>query len=481
MRRALLASLALAALVAGAARADSVGFTSGSSLPSPETPNAPGSIVVPSPLSRPPAAPEQRSYDQLLALWQRAGQTYGVPWQVLGAINKVESNFGRNTGPSSAGAVGWMQFMPSTWMRWGLDANGDGVADPWNPDDAVYAAARYLAAAGGRSDIARAVFAYNHAQWYVDEVLALARLFGGGRDAGFAAQLTAGVGSPQMFFEVDNLAHRLADARRRVVRAQRAVGDLEQRIERLGWRKIELEQRAGDPSLSDAAFRRVEARITRVSVLADRLRRHIETRRNALDYAVSALDELKREQAAASVAPAAAQVLNGAAQATSSSYVFPVGGGPGVVSVAHTHHDYPAADIAAPEGSPVYALNDGTVVEAYRDGSGRCGIGFRLQLTAGPTYVYCHLAYMEPDVVPGAAVASGAQVGLVGHTGHATGPHLHLQFSPPTSYPQNEAWFRSFAGKAFRWQDAPTPEGDSGEGPVVGFTTETSTTVGFTP
>ena len=83
-----------------------------------------------------------------------------------------------NMGPSSAGAIGWMQFMPSTWERWGMDANGDGVSDPWNPDDAIFAAARYLAAAGGRTDIARGIFAYNHAQWYVDEILGLARLYG---------------------------------------------------------------------------------------------------------------------------------------------------------------------------------------------------------------------------------------------------------------------------------------------------------------
>ena len=67
---------------------------------------------------------------QLVQLWQRAGSAYGIPWQVLAAINKVESNFGRNMGPSSAGAVGWMQFMPSTWARWGVDANGDGHRRP---------------------------------------------------------------------------------------------------------------------------------------------------------------------------------------------------------------------------------------------------------------------------------------------------------------------------------------------------------------
>jgi membrane-bound lytic murein transglycosylase B len=67
-----------------------------------------------------------------------------------------------------------MQFMPSTWQRWGTDASGDGVADPWNPADAVYSAARYLQAAGAERDLRRAVFAYNHAGWYVNEVLRIA-------------------------------------------------------------------------------------------------------------------------------------------------------------------------------------------------------------------------------------------------------------------------------------------------------------------
>src|SRR5207249_3628961 len=64
------------------------------------------------------------AFAALRVIWQAAGSRYGIPWQVLGAINKVETNFGSNLGPSSAGAVGWMQFMPSTWARWGIDANG---------------------------------------------------------------------------------------------------------------------------------------------------------------------------------------------------------------------------------------------------------------------------------------------------------------------------------------------------------------------
>src|SRR5213076_1045989 len=143
-------------------------------------PNLQSSVLVPQ-LMVPPAVPEQLSYDQLLPIWQAAGQAYGIPWSILAAINKVESNFGQNMGPSSAGAIGWMQFMPDTWTRWGVDANGDGLADPWNAEDAIYGAARYLGATGGAADIARGIFAYNHADWYVNEVLQLSKLFG---DAG---------------------------------------------------------------------------------------------------------------------------------------------------------------------------------------------------------------------------------------------------------------------------------------------------------
>jgi membrane-bound lytic murein transglycosylase B len=75
---------------------------------------------------------------------------------------------------SSAGAVGWMQFMPGTWRMYGTDASGDGIADPNDPYDAIESAAAYLEAAGGRRDIRRAVFAYNHAWWYVDRVLRIA-------------------------------------------------------------------------------------------------------------------------------------------------------------------------------------------------------------------------------------------------------------------------------------------------------------------
>ena len=97
---------------------------------------------------------------------------------MLAAINGIETAFGTNLNVSSAGAIGWMQFMPETWAGYGVDANGDGVTDPYNPEDAIFAAASYLSASGVPADTYNAVFAYNHADWYVAEVLANAACYG---------------------------------------------------------------------------------------------------------------------------------------------------------------------------------------------------------------------------------------------------------------------------------------------------------------
>jgi murein DD-endopeptidase MepM/ murein hydrolase activator NlpD len=114
----------------------------------------------------------------LLPIYQACGTEYGIPWEVLASINKIETAFGTNLNVSSAGAVGWMQFLPSSWEMYGVDANGDGRKDPYNPVDGICAAANYLKAAGGNKDLYTAIFAYNHADWYVQEVLLYARAYG---------------------------------------------------------------------------------------------------------------------------------------------------------------------------------------------------------------------------------------------------------------------------------------------------------------
>jgi hypothetical protein len=115
----------------------------------------------------------------LMGLYRESAAKYcpGMSWTVLAAINEIESGDGANEGPSSAGALGPMQFLPSTWAEWGIDGFGPpGPPDITNPLDAVPSAARLLCAAGaGRTaTLSGAIFAYNHATWYVDEVLALA-------------------------------------------------------------------------------------------------------------------------------------------------------------------------------------------------------------------------------------------------------------------------------------------------------------------
>ncbi len=125
----------------------------------------------------------------LLSLYQAAGIQYGVRWEVLAAINEIETDYGRNLNVSSAGAQGWMQFMPATWKKYGVDANQDHFKDPNNPADAIFAAARYLRAAGADTDLRKSIYAYNHADWYVDSVLMRARLISG-LPANFIGSLT---------------------------------------------------------------------------------------------------------------------------------------------------------------------------------------------------------------------------------------------------------------------------------------------------
>jgi hypothetical protein len=115
-----------------------------------------------------------------LQLFRASAARYcpGLSWTVLAAIGQIESGDGANMGPSSAGALGPMQFLPSTWREWGITAFGEsGPPDIMDPFDAVPAAARLLCAAGAGSagGLRGAVFAYNHATWYVNEVVTLAQ------------------------------------------------------------------------------------------------------------------------------------------------------------------------------------------------------------------------------------------------------------------------------------------------------------------
>ncbi len=118
------------------------------------------------------------------ALYHAAAPTCpGLSWSVLAAIGQVESGHGRNMGTSTAGAQGPMQFMPATFARYAVDGDHDGRKDILNPADAIYTAAHYLCANGaghGPAGVRRALLRYNHAEWYVEMVVALAARYEAG-------------------------------------------------------------------------------------------------------------------------------------------------------------------------------------------------------------------------------------------------------------------------------------------------------------
>ena len=160
------------------------------------TPDAPGPGV--SPLA------EREIPPLYLRLYERAARRYGLDWAILAGIGKLECDHGRDPAPSctqqgavnTAGAGGPMQFIASTWAKYGVDAAGDGTPDRWNPADAIYSAANYLRASGAPGNYRQAIYAYNHAQWYVEEVEGWAAKYsaasGTSSDAGLAGSTGEG-------------------------------------------------------------------------------------------------------------------------------------------------------------------------------------------------------------------------------------------------------------------------------------------------
>jgi soluble lytic murein transglycosylase-like protein len=107
----------------------------------------------------------------LRSFYLEAQQRYGVDASYLASINFIESKFGRVNGPSSAGAVGPMQFLPSTWTEYGQGGNIN------DPHDAILAAARYLQRNGAPYNMRNAIWHYNNSFDYVDSVEAFARAY----------------------------------------------------------------------------------------------------------------------------------------------------------------------------------------------------------------------------------------------------------------------------------------------------------------
>jgi hypothetical protein len=126
-----------------------------------------------------------------LDLYLAAAQRYGLDWAILAGIGKVECDHGRDPDPSCtregavnlAGAGGPAQFLASTWSEYGVDGDGDGRIDRWDPADAIFSMANYLRASGAPGDYHKAIYAYNHAGWYVEEVERWASLYRGPQQA----------------------------------------------------------------------------------------------------------------------------------------------------------------------------------------------------------------------------------------------------------------------------------------------------------
>lgn len=141
--------------------------------------------------------------EKYIPFYKEAAETYGIPWTLLAAHHRIETRFS-TMDPllSPVGAEGHMQFMPCTFVGWGypgcsglgkgeipekdkknpeiikqyggygVDANGDGIADPYDIEDALHSAAKYLAKSGAADgEYEKAIFDYNRSEKYVQDVL----------------------------------------------------------------------------------------------------------------------------------------------------------------------------------------------------------------------------------------------------------------------------------------------------------------------
>ena len=375
----LAAALLTLAVAAGSAGAETRVFrivpeTSQTIFPSAEVPNAPGAAALPpSMLFR--RESQGLPFSTLSALWSQAGAAYGIPWEVL-AINKIESNFGRNMGPSSAGAIGWMQFMPSTWERW--ESTPPATADPWNAEDAIYSAARYLAAAGGRDDLYRGVYAYNHAHWYVKDVLDLARTYGSGSEIAHSLD--------RVQVGVEQARNKVAAANRTLVAAAPPALACSAGLRRTG------SSRRGAAALHEACARQERLR-SRLAAL--RSGAAGQGAPQAPQQGRKGLERCPGERVFQLVRPRRGQPRLGAdLQRRPRVPGRRVGPSTSRSATAITTIQPPTSRL--PPALRSYALALGVVDRAWHMPAGNCGIGFTLRTGDGRSWTYCHLSYLEP-------------------------------------------------------------------------------------
>jgi Transglycosylase SLT domain len=163
---------------------------------------------------QPVAGLDAKVPQRLVPIYVDAAQRYRLGARgpaILAAINWVETGFGTDLGDSSAGAEGWMQFEPESWAEYGVDGDGDGVKDPDDPWDAIFAAGRLLSKDGAPAEWSSAIWDYNHADWYVKKVLRFAGRFSGRSEARTGSSCAAAAVAPdeavaRMVAEADRLS-----------------------------------------------------------------------------------------------------------------------------------------------------------------------------------------------------------------------------------------------------------------------------------
>ena len=315
------------------------------------------------------------------------------------------------------------------------------------PTTPIHSAARYLAAANGRTDIARAIFAYNHAQWYVDDVLQLAAMFGGelrerrrrlhARPDGARARAGAGAGG---------LALRAARRRRGGrVRASAA------KSERLAAAAEDLGQLLSDRVLAEKDAFQAGEELRRRHRRGRAAPRPSWRRRRPRSRPPRAAPRRRRSRPRP---PASCGCRRGPTATSSPSEAAPASSPSAATTTTIPPPTSPRRSARRSTRSRTASCSRSSTTAAAAPASSSGPLD-------GLEWVYCHLSYRDPGLEEGLLVSAGQWVGLVGSTGHSTGPHLHLGLRP-ARYPQEMPWFQEFAGIAFMWQDEP----GGGGGPV---------------
>ncbi len=369
----------------------------------------------------------------LLPIYQAAGIEYGVRWEILAAINEIETDYGRNLSVSSAGALGWMQFMPATWESYGVDANGDKKKDPYNPVDAIFAAARYLKAAGADTDIRKAIWAYNHADWYVDSVLMRARLIGG-LPSDLIGSLT---GLTQGRFPVDAravYADDLSEAQyqQKMAKGKNAAITVDSKKTRRG---INIYAKTGSPVVATQ-----DAKVIRIGT-SKRLGRFVQIRDvygNTYTYGklgsvaegyaaakeTKVSDEAVRKELELPKDPTPSQAASGGSQTAAAPEPSPDEATPSIVTKSR---------VFANPGRPAALENGGDQQLSDDELTGT------LPTSLDDTAAYAKVLGLKPqDIVvrrfrEGAKIPAGTVIGQIGEPTPGSAPHLDFEIRPTGS------------------------------------------------